>query len=306
MHIELKGLYAIVSPFFACYPIGVKRRDTLKKMIIMDIDGTLRDERLGIPRSAGTAIEACENAGHVVCLCTGRSKSMIQYDVLDLGIKDVIAGGGCYIEHDGRVLLDRYFEPDKIERIKEVLQRTDAAISMESKRHIFMNQAACDILNDMNQKKTKGCNEKQLQAYIQNEKILYRNNLYTHQKDPIHKLCLWAKDTVFQSIQEIMKDDMVLAQDKETPHGHYYEIIQKGCNKADAIQFLCQHLGIDQKDTIAFGDGMNDADMLRYCHTGIAMKHSDERLFAYADAICEDVMQDGIYKELQRRNIIES
>lgn len=306
MHIVFKGLTSVVSPFSTCYPIGVKRRDTLKKMIIIDIDGTLRDERNGIPLSAITAIRACEEAGHIVCLCTGRSKSMIQYDVMSLGIKNVIAGGGCYIEHDGTILVDQSFDSDKIEQIKAVLATSNAAISMENKHHIFMNQKACDILNDMNQKKNKDCTKKQLQSYIQNEKIRYRNNLYTHQRDPIHKLCLWSTKAVYDQIQMILKDDMILAQEKEDADTHYYEIIQKGCNKADAIQILCDYLHVDQKDTIAFGDGMNDADMLRYCHVGVAMKHSDERLFAYADAVCEDVMQDGIYMELKRRKIIES
>lgn len=306
MHIVHKAVYSIVSPFFTCYPIDGKRRDTLKNMIILDIDGTLRDERKGIPSSAIKAINACTNAGHIVCLCTGRSKAMIQDDVMALQIKAVIAGGGCYIEYDGMILKDQVFDSKKINQIKALIAHSDAAITLEHKHQIFMNQAACNILNEMNRKKNKGCDEKQLQAYIQNEKILYNDNLYLHQGEPIHKLCLWSTKTVYAQIQCILGDDMILAQEKEDETYHYYEIIQKGCNKAAAIQELCHYLSIDQQATIAFGDGMNDADMLRYCHIGIAMKHSDERLLAYADAICEDVMEDGIYNELKRRNMIES
>lgn len=274
-------------------------------MILLDIDGTLRDERYGIPKSAIHAIKACDKAGHIVCLCTGRSSSMIQNDVLALQIENVISGGGSHIKHQDKVLKNQSFPSEQIQQLKQLLSTSDCGVAMESTTHIFMNQKACDILNDRNQRKIKGCDEKQLQAYVQNEKILYRNNFHLHQKDPIHKICLWTREEVFHQVQEILKDDMMLAQTASTKKEQYYEIILNGCGKADAIKMLCQYLGIEQKDTIAFGDGMNDADMLRYCHVGIAMKQSDERLFAYADGICEDVMEDGIYLELKRRNIIE-
>ena len=278
----------------------------MKKLILFDIDGTLRDERYGIPDSTKEAIQACTMAGHILCLCTGRSKFMIQEDVKALGIKNLIAGGGCYIEQESNVLKDQFFDPQKVQQMKQLLQNQDAAISMEGKQHIFMNQKACDILNAMNRRKMKSCDTKQLQSYLRNEKIQYRNNLIFHQKDPIHKFCLWAKESLFQEVTRILNVDMALAQMKKDQDDGYYEIIQSGCRKADAIETLIQYLGIRQEDTIAFGDGMNDADMLAYCHVGIAMKHSDPRLFSYADTICEDVMEGGIYLELKRRKLIES
>lgn len=306
MHIVLKGLERIVSPFFSWYPNGVERNDAMKKMILLDIDGTLRDERLGIPDSARMAVEKLMKAGHVPCLCTGRSKSMIQEDVWSLGIPHVIAGGGCYIERNGRILKDSVLDTAKVSQLYQLLKDSDAAVSMESKDMLFMNHKAVDILNHMNDQKSDHCTKKQLQAYRQSEKIRYQDNFSTYRGEGIHKICLWAEESMYNAICQILQDDMKLAQSGLSAYGPYYEIIRQGCGKADAIAYLCDKLSIPNTHTIAFGDGMNDAEMLSYCGVGIAMKNSDERLFAYADAVCEDLLDDGIYKELIRRNLIES
>lgn len=276
----------------------------MKKLILLDIDGTLRDERNGIPASAKKAVTVLMNTGHQPCLCTGRSKSMIQDDVKALGIPHLIAGGGCYIESHGRVLKDAVFPTEKVNKVIALLRSNKAAVSMESKDAIFMNQGAVMILNDMNQKKSDHCTKKQLQAYRQSEKILYQDNFDDYAQEGIHKFCLWAPPPLFHQVADILQEDMTLAQEGHGAYGPYYEIIQKGCGKADAIRELIQHLDMKQEDTIAFGDGMNDADMLSYCAVGIAMKNSDQRLFPYADAICEDIQADGIWKELIRRKLI--
>ena len=44
-----------------------------------------------------------------------------------------------------------------------------------------------------------------------------------------------------------------------------------GIHKAIAIADLLEHLGMSREDTLAIGDGMNDAEMLEFCNIGIAM-----------------------------------
>lgn len=280
----------------------------MKPLVIFDIDGTLRDERYGIPASAKKAIHLCKQAQVPLCICTGRSPSMIQEDVKALQIENLIAAGGCYISHKQQVIKQCAFPKEAIKQVLAYITTSDSAISMESLKQVFMNQVACDILNHMNAQKTKDLSNKQLQQFLAQEKIIYQDNLamLDLNQDAIHKLCLWSSKEVFQEIQNILKESMTLAQSGPYKEQMYYEIIQRGCRKADAIQTLCDYLHIDIEHTIAFGDGMNDADMLQICGSGIAVATSDARLFPYADTICEAPMSDGIYKELQRRTLIRS
>lgn len=48
---------------------------------------------------------------------------------------------------------------------------------------------------------------------------------------------------------------------------------------------------------------MNDADMLEYCHIGIAVGNAKEGLKAIADEVCDDIAEDGIYKTMKNINL---
>ena len=81
------------------------------------------------------------------------------------------------------------------------------------------------------------------------------------------------------------------------------EIIPKGIDKGRGMKLVCDYYGIDLKDTIAFGDSMNDYEMLKTAGTGVAMGNACEQLKAAADLVCESVQEDGIYHALKRMGL---
>ena len=166
-------------------------------------------------------------------------------------------------------------------------------------KYQYYYQQAKDIFETTNQLKgLYSCINKQ---FI-HEKIIYENNIKEYKSQDIHKICLWSNKEVFYEVSDILKDKMELAQ--MDVHTQYYEIIQKGFNKGKAIQRLQKKLGIIKKETICFGDGQNDITMFQESDIAVAMKNSHQQLKEMATSICEDIFDDGIYKELKRRNII--
>ena len=75
---------------------------------------------------------------------------------------------------------------------------------------------------------------------------------------------------------------------------HSGEISLAGITKSTAIELLITHEGIDRADTVAFGDGHNDLDMLQYVAVGIAMGNADPALVAVADGVTGTADEDGI------------
>ena len=71
---------------------GMKRGMTVTDIIYLDIDGTLRDERRGIPESAKRAVQKCMDNGIFIVICTGRNPGSIQEDVKLLRTDGVISG----------------------------------------------------------------------------------------------------------------------------------------------------------------------------------------------------------------------
>ena len=73
------------------------------------------------------------------------------------------------------------------------------------------------------------------------------------------------------------------------------DVIENGYSKAEGLKRLCEYYGVDLKDTYAFGDSMNDYEILVEAGTGIAMGNAREELKAAADYVTTAIGDDGIW-----------
>ena len=67
-----------------------------------------------------------------------------------------------------------------------------------------------------------------------------------------------------------------------------------GICRATAIELLIEHAGIARVDTIAYGDGVNDLEMLQFVEVGVAMGNATPALLDVADLVTADADHDGI------------
>ena len=114
-----------------------------------------------------------------------------------------------------------------------------------------------------------------------------------------------------KDIQDIEKTKILLpnyhfiVHEMFSQHSINGEIIKKGMDKGLAIKKVVEILHMKMEDTIAFGDSMNDYEMLQVCNYGVAMKNACQELKASADNICESVENDGVYYEMERLGLFE-
>ena len=77
-------------------------------------------------------------------------------------------------------------------------------------------------------------------------------------------------------------------------HPAFTDIVADGNNKAIGMEAICQHFGIRQEETLAFGDGANDIEMLQWAAIGVAMGNADPIVKEHADRVTTDVDHEGI------------
>jgi hydroxymethylpyrimidine pyrophosphatase-like HAD family hydrolase len=82
------------------------------------------------------------------------------------------------------------------------------------------------------------------------------------------------------------------------------EISDPAVNKGNAIRALCHHLGMTTDCCIAFGDSMNDSEMLQTAGIGVAMGNAPDAVKALADLVCDRCECDGIAKALKQLDLI--
>lgn len=78
------------------------------------------------------------------------------------------------------------------------------------------------------------------------------------------------------------------------------EISDVHAGKASGLQFLTEYLGIGQEETAAFGNAENDADMMRWAGTGVAVANAPEDVRMAADEVTESNDEDGVGRWIMR------
>jgi HAD superfamily hydrolase (TIGR01484 family) len=80
---------------------------------------------------------------------------------------------------------------------------------------------------------------------------------------------------------------------------HSYDVIRDTVNKGIAVQHILELLNIPRSSAIAFGDGMNDKEMLSFVGEGFAMGNGHPDIFQYAKHKTTKVTESGIYNGLR-------
>ena len=110
---------------------------------------------------------------------------------------------------------------------------------------------------------------------------------------------------VFVSEEE-EEDFMQLMPNSKTARwtSHFTDIIPKDGGKNKGIDAIINHFGIKLEETMAFGDGGNDIDMLKHAGIGIAMENARDDVKEIADFITTSVDDDGITNALRHYNVL--
>jgi HAD-superfamily hydrolase, subfamily IIB len=82
---------------------------------------------------------------------------------------------------------------------------------------------------------------------------------------------------------------------------YWTQVLSKGVSKAQGIGIAAEHLGIDLKEIMAFGDGYNDREMIAHCGIGIAMGNAIAEIKERADFVCATNEEDGVATWIEER-----
>lgn len=84
----------------------------------------------------------------------------------------------------------------------------------------------------------------------------------------------------------------------------FADILPADGGKTCGVGKVLEHYGWTAEQAIAFGDGDNDTDMLRYVGIGVAMGNAGEPVKAAADYVTAKDVEDGITKALRHFGLI--
>ena len=254
--------------------------------------------------SAAAAIRKARANGHRVYLCTGRSKAEIYDELWAIGLDGMIGDNGCYAEEHGRVLFHQTLSRVQCRAVVDWLKQKGRAFYLECNSGLYASpdfkEKGDPAIRLYQQRKGLAESQSVEEAF---PGMIWGADLY---RDDVSKISfiLEAPDDARQAASAFPalqagtwggKGELALFGDLGVP----------GVDKGKAIERMLAAIGGKIEDTIAFGDSMNDAAMLKRAGLAVAMGNACNELKDLADIVCEDVLQDGVFLELKRMGLCE-
>jgi Cof subfamily protein (haloacid dehalogenase superfamily) len=270
------------------------------KYIFLDIDGTLLSHTYGVSKSSIDAINQLHNNGHKVFISTGRSKSYVDDYIRRLPFDGFIYGAGAHVVVDDETLFVNTIPRDEVEKLLEFFSANNISYILEGANYSFHEDSALKFFRERTMLQSTDTPYLSLHK-VADERILSIVS-YADMREEINKISIFAKNN---EDLELIKANYDTSYNVITyPTTSSCEIIGNGINKASGIKHVMAHLGGDLKDCFAFGDSMNDYEMIRECGIGVAMGNADPKVKEVANFVSEDVDHDGIAYALTHFGLI--
>lgn len=265
------------------------------KLIFLDIDGTIINEKGFIPQSAIDAIACAKANGHRIFVNTGRGKKEIPTQLQKLALDGMVAASGCYVEAEGEILLNTYMKLEDVEELIDYFEKYDIVYIVSADGNLYgtpshvADQTECMRIFAG---ETKGGLDV-LRSFLDSMHVV---------RDPrkvekVNKLLFYHSPVPLAQIKQKFGGRMnVVAGSYTHIMGECGEINDKSISKAVGIQKIVDHYGLSVEDTFAFGDGENDLEMIRFAGTGVAMGNADDCVKEAADYVTAPVGEDGLYQ----------
>lgn len=259
----------------------------INKLLFFDIDGTLLDIATHtIPDDAIQAIKQAQQNNCKVFINTGRPRSFISKEILDLNPDGLICGCGTYIEVDGEVLFHQSLKNEELATILKYSEDKTCDLILESREKIYFS-------DDLNNKDTI-----EIQKHYNNANFPLGD---INSKDiTIDKYCVWFED--YDHLQAY--SDLVPNLNVIDRGNNFIEVIPRSLNKGTGIEYVANHYHKTLDDCIGFGDSTNDIDMLKVVGTAVAMQDSDQQTLDIASYVTSSVNNSGIKKALEYLELI--
>ena len=261
------------------------------KAAFFDVDGTLTSFTTHVvPDSAILSLRELKARGVKVFICSGRAPSnmSIVTDTIPVMFDGVIALNGQYC-YDARGLISS--QPLLLEDVQTITawldRHPDIAGNYCENDYTYFNR-----VTDALRATWAGLGKTAPNVYVEDP----HERIQTHETYQISPFV----DDVTQ--REIIAQCCHIKGERWNPN--FVDLIPADGGKAAGMKRMLDHYGIAQWQTVAFGDGGNDASMLEFAGLGIAMGDATGEAKQAADYVTSSVDDDGVFNALRHFSIL--
>ncbi|WP_147531807.1 Cof-type HAD-IIB family hydrolase [Bacillus marasmi] len=256
----------------------------MKELIFLDIDGTILNHENKIPEKTKQAIQSLKEKGHFVAIATGRAPFMFEDIRKELDIDSFVSFNGQYVVFENKLLYKNPLNIDELHRIHHY---------SDEKGHplVFMS-------------------EKSMKSSVPHHHYIEESLSSLQFSHPEHDDDYYKNKEIYQALLFVEEHEEYLYENTFDDfnfvrwHPFSVDVIPKGGSKADGIKQMVEALGMKMEDVYAFGDGLNDIEMIQAVGTGVVMGNASNEVKQHANFITKSVDEDGLWYGLKELGLI--
>ena len=251
-----------------------------KKLFIFDIDGTVLGNDKAIPESTKAAIRELSKK-HEVAIATGRNRAMAIDIIKELNISNYIVWDGAAAFYHGDPIVTNNLDEKEVELM--------VSLADKNKHHIIFETV--DDMKRRNDEPSEGMAEalkavdhpvpSQDKDFFENQSLVQILLFYTEEEAHLYE------ENQFEHFRFVRW------------HENAVDVLPVDGSKFNTIERLAKHMDFDMEDIIAFGDGLNDLEMIKHVGIGVAMGNARDEVKEAADIVTDSNMDDGILNALR-------
>ena len=256
------------------------------KMIVLDLDGTLTNNKKEITPRTKEALMKAQAKGVKIVLASGRPTYGIMPLAEELELKK---NGGFILAFNGGKIIDcsdcrTIFEQKLDETLVPLLYHAAKKAGMQILTYQGEGIAATDEKDKYVQEEAR-INKMPVEEYDDFlQQVVY----------PVNKCLIVGNPAPLHQLEIKLKKELEGRMDVYRSADYFLECVPLGIDKARSLDRLITTLGITKEEVIACGDGYNDLSMINFSGLGVAMSNAADDIKAQADYVTLSNEEDGI------------
>lgn len=255
------------------------------KLIACDMDGTLLDSAKRLPAELPEVIAKLKEKGVLFCVASGRQYASLRLD-FDAYADDILficENGALVMQRDQRVLIDP-IDPSFISGVVTAAKSLEGVYPVVCRADVaLIEKTASD-------------------EFIRSTRMYYPSVEVVEDLTALGRLPDVCKVAFYDEGDAQTHELPALRAKLEGPLSitlsgeHWVDVMKPGVNKGCAMRGIQQKLGISAAECMAFGDYLNDCELLQAVSESYAMENAHPALKALARHIAPSNDENGVMR----------
>lgn len=261
------------------------------RCVVIDLDGTLLHDDKKIGKASIEELLRLQRQGIHLVIATGRPRCYIPSLPEAVHIDYYITSNGSMIyDHDFHAVFRKCIEPEALRRVLKCFTK-DQIVQYFIEGNVHLERWGLEHMDEYDVPPS-------YRHLLQTEGILHEDFAADYEKQGFacEKVNILFRHPYDRVLIEKLRSEILQIPGVASVSGgvENLEVMDKRVNKAEAVAFVLERLGLDIRHAVGFGDSENDMELFAAVKYGIAMENACEALKKQAAAVTKSNTDDGV------------